>query len=86
MADYMRNTNRNMEGNKIDLNKASVQDLERISDIGPDYARKIVEERDRRGGFNSIEELNGVPGVGPETIKQLHASAVVRTKEQSNAS
>ena len=80
MADYMANTNRNMEGEKIDLNTASQEDLERISDIGPDYARKIVEERDRRGGFDSIDELDQVEGVGPETIKQLRASATLRTK------
>lgn len=77
MADYKANTNRNMEGRRIDLNSASQEDLERISDIGPDYARKIIDERNRRGGFNSIEDLEGVPGIGPETIKQLHKSATV---------
>jgi competence protein ComEA len=85
MADYMSNTNRNMEGGKIDLNTASEQDLERISDIGADYARKIVDERNRRGGFDNIDELDSVPGIGPETIKQLKASATVRSKQSSNA-
>lgn len=77
MADYMANTNRNMEGEKIDLNRASQEDLERISDIGSDYARKIIEERNRRGGFERIQDLDTVEGIGPETIKQLHRSARV---------
>lgn len=77
MADYMSNTNRNMEGNKINLNTASAEDLERISDIGPDYARRIVEERDRRGGFERIEDLDRVEGIGRETIQQLKASGTL---------
>jgi competence protein ComEA len=77
MADYMANTNRDMEGKRIDLNTASQEELERISDVGPDYARKIIEERNRRGGFARIEDLEDVEGIGPETIKQLHRSARV---------
>lgn len=85
MADYMSNTNRNMEGGKIDLNAASQEDLERISDIGSDYAQRIIAERDRRGGFDRIEDLEEVPGIGSETIKQLHASAMVRVPQPSAA-
>lgn len=77
MADYMSNTNRNAEGRKIDLNRASAEEIERISDIGPDYARRIVEERERRGGFKRIEELDELEGFGPETIRQLHESGHV---------
>jgi len=85
MADYMANTNRDMEGRRIDLNSATAEELERISDIGPEFARKIISERDRLGGFSRIEDLEGVPGIGPETIRQLHASTRVDRKESSSA-
>ncbi len=75
MADYMANTNRNMEGEKIHLNSASREDLKRISDIGPDYADRIVDERERRGGFKSVDELDAIEGVGPETVAQIKRSA-----------
>ncbi|HZC38230.1 MAG TPA: helix-hairpin-helix domain-containing protein [Sphingomicrobium sp.] len=62
---------------KIDLNHASAQQIEQISDIGPQDARRIIEERDRRGGFKNIAELDQIPGFGPETVKQLKESAEV---------
>lgn len=77
MADYMANTNRNMEGRKIDINSASAEELQRISDIGPDYAQRIVDERDRRGGFRNIDELGELEGFGRETIEQLKRSGTV---------
>lgn len=74
MADYMSNTNRDMEGKKININSATAEELERISDIGPDYAKRIVQERNRVGRFEKMEDLDTIEGVGPETIKQLKAS------------
>lgn len=74
MADYMANTNRDMSGEKININEASAEELERISDIGPDYARRIVDAREQRGRFERMEDLDSIEGVGPETIKQLKAS------------
>lgn len=62
---------------KIDLNNASAQQLEQISDIGPEDAQKIIHERDRRGGFKNLSELDQIPGFGPETVKQLKESAEV---------
>lgn len=85
MADYMANANRNMEGRRIDLNIATAEDLERISDIGAGYAPKNVAERERRGGFNRIDDLDPVPGIGPETVKQLRASTRIGERENSDA-
>ena len=73
----MTNTNRAPDGGKIDLNSASAQELQQISDIGPEDAQKIIEARNQRGGFKSINEVDQIPGFGQETVKQLHESACV---------
>lgn len=65
-------------GLKLDLNRASAQDLERVPGIGPKLARAIVSERARLGGFRSWEEVDGVPGVGPAKAEALRAVAELR--------
>ena len=48
----------------IDLNAATVAQLETLPGIGPTLAGAIVAERDRRGGFRSVNELREVRGIG----------------------
>lgn len=58
-------------GHKLDVNLASVSELEQISGVGPSLARRIVEARAQRGRFRSLEELDEVGGVGPKTLAKL---------------
>ena len=60
-------------GRRLDLNHTSARSLERVSGIGPSLARKIIAERDRRGGFNSIQDVDAVDGVGPKMLEKLSA-------------
>ena len=60
----------------ISINKASVEELQRLPGIGPTYAGNIVEHRRRlqrtQGrGFTSLEELMEVPGIGPQRFARL---------------
>lgn len=48
-----------------DLKALSESDFESLSRIVPKLTRRIVEERKRRGGFDSIEDLREVEGIGP---------------------
>jgi competence protein ComEA len=52
------------EENSINLNTADLDELTRLPGIGIKTAEKIIELRDSRGGFNSIEELKNVKGIG----------------------
>ena len=56
---------------KLDINKANVEQLDTLPGIGPSIAQKIVEYRNSRGGFKSIEEVNNVSGIGEEKYKDI---------------
>lgn len=58
-------------GEKIDPNRASVQEIDRLPGIGPAIAEALVRERDSLGVFSSVEDLTRVPGIGPATVARL---------------
>jgi competence protein ComEA len=55
----------------IDINQASVEELQRLPNIGPIKAKRIADDRETKGPFKSVEDLRRVPGIGPKTIEQL---------------
>jgi competence protein ComEA len=54
------------DGQRLDVNRASADELTLIPGIGPKLAQRIVDERRRRGGFTSLAELRSVRGLGPK--------------------
>lgn len=56
---------------RIDLNRASAEELQVLSGIGPVLSRRIVEERGRLGGFRSADDLLRVRGVTKELVRRL---------------
>ena len=53
---------------KININTASVDELTQLKNVGQSYAERIVEYREVHNGFDSIEEITEVKGIGPKTL------------------
>jgi competence protein ComEA len=65
-------------GIPADLNRVAAADLALIPGVSSGLAERIVAERERRGGYGSLEELDEVEGVGPATLERLSTYLVVR--------
>jgi competence protein ComEA len=55
----------------IDLNAASVEELDTLPGIGPVTAAAIIAWRDANGRFTSIDQLGDVDGIGPARLEKL---------------
>jgi competence protein ComEA len=55
----------------LDLNTATLEQLENLPGIGPVTAQKILDYRQQHGAFHAVAELQGVPGIGPAHMAQL---------------
>jgi len=55
----------------VDLDSATVADLDRLPGIGPVLAARIVEYRRLHGRFHRVDELLLVPGIGPRLLERL---------------
>jgi competence ComEA-like helix-hairpin-helix protein len=58
-------------GHRLDLNRATPQELTLLPRIGAKRAAAIVRARSGRGGFRSLEDLAEIPGFGPSMINRL---------------
>ncbi|MFC1791103.1 ComEA family DNA-binding protein [Gemmatimonadota bacterium] len=56
---------------RVDLNRASSQELQTLTGIGPALARRILESRARDGPFRGPEDLLRVRGIGPATLARI---------------
>jgi len=56
---------------KININTATVSELQTLPRIGEQVARRIVEFREKNGAFKKIEELMKVKGIGEKTFQEL---------------
>jgi len=59
------------DGARVNLNTATVADLDALPGIGPTFAAAIVRERERRGGFTSVDQLRDVRGIGEKRFADL---------------
>ncbi len=57
----------------VDLNTATVQELDALPGVGPVTAAAIVKWRDAHGKFDSVDQLAEVDGIGPARLEKLRA-------------
>lgn len=62
---------------QVNLNSATGVELEALKGIGPVKARAIMDYRAKNGSFNSVDDLELVPGFGKKTVDKLRADLTV---------
>jgi len=56
---------------KLSLASATVEQLDQLDGIGPTLAKRIVQHRDEKGGFRSVDGLREVEGIGEKRFAAL---------------
>lgn len=62
---------------QVNLNSATGVELEALKGVGPVKAKAIVDYRAKNGPFNSVDDLELVPGFGKKTVDKLRADLTV---------
>jgi competence protein ComEA len=58
-------------GVPLNLNTATLEQLDQLQGIGPSTAQQIIGYREEHGGFRSVDELDQVPGIGEVRLASL---------------
>jgi len=58
-------------GKKVNINTATLSELQTLPKIGPKIAQRIIDFREENGKFTSITDLLKVKGIGEKTFEQL---------------
>jgi competence protein ComEA len=59
------------QNNLVNINKASESELQTLPGIGPSKALAIIEYRDTNGGFQTVDDIKKISGIGEKTFEKL---------------
>jgi competence protein ComEA len=64
-------SNATISGDKININTADIDQLQKIPGVGSVIAQRIVDYREANGPFRSVSELTNVDGIGISRLEQI---------------
>lgn len=70
---------------RVDVNSATDEELQRLQGIGPALARRIVERRQEEGPFSSVDELLALKGMRPSTLAGIRDQIVAGPAKRARA-
>lgn len=70
---------------RVEVNSAPWQEWTLLPGVGETTAKRIVEHRDRAGGFGRIDDLRRVRGIGPKTLERLRPYLLLEPPSRATA-
>lgn len=64
---------------KVNLNRASADELQVLPGIGPVLAQRMVDWRKAHGRYRTVDDLQEVKGIGKKRLEQLRPLVTVKT-------
>jgi competence protein ComEA len=68
---------------QVNLNTATVADLQELPGVGAKVAARIIEYRQKQGPFKRIEELMNIQGIGEKSFLKLRPQITVGGKTEA---
>ena len=72
------------DGDKINLNAATVEELAKVPGLNQELAEKIIELRKENGEFIDMEELLDIPGIDNKLLRQLKKYLFIEPVDDCN--
>jgi competence protein ComEA len=69
----------------LNLNTATLADLEALPGVGASTAKLIIEHRQKTGGFKKVEELMNIKGIGEKSFLKLKSLVTVAPEKTDKA-
>ncbi|MEC2401894.1 competence protein ComEA [Bacillus subtilis] len=66
------------KGALVNINTATLEELQGISGVGPSKAEAIIAYREENGRFQTIEEITKVSGIGEKSFEKIKSSITVK--------
>ena len=67
---------------RLDLNRATAEELQNLPGIGAVLAQRMVERRQTQGRYRTIDDLRDVKGIGAKRLDRLRPLVVIATKAE----
>ena len=74
---------KNPQANPVNLNSASVEELQQVPGIGPATAKSIVNFREKSGPFRRVEDLLAIRGISKQALERMRPYVTVGVPETS---